>query len=107
MSTRTITGTVKVQIGSYIRQEWLRNPDDEEVFKCLSFTNLDMSDCGHTVVGEAQVTVTLPDHDTIIGNKVDALRAEKTRTLADAQLKATQIEGQIQSLLAITCEVAA
>lgn len=56
---------------------------------------------GYTKVGEAEVIVHLIDRDTMVQHKVESLRAEKTKTLADAQAKATAIDGQIQSLLAI------
>ncbi len=52
-------------------------------------------------VGFATVKVTIADEQTILERTVDALRAEKAKARADAQAKATEIEGKIQKLLAI------
>jgi hypothetical protein len=56
---------------------------------------------GYTYIGEATITVDVPDEKTLIDSKVEALREEIKTTRADATAKVTQLEGQIQQLLAI------
>jgi hypothetical protein len=71
----------------------------------LIFWHLDnFSKMGYTFVGEAELTVTVPDEKTLIDNKVQALREEAKSIRAAATAQVTRIEGQIQSLLAITCD---
>ena len=54
-----------------------------------------------TLVGSAEVTVTLIDEGQINAAQVSALVAEKRRIQAECELAVTRIDGQIQSLLAI------
>jgi hypothetical protein len=56
---------------------------------------------GYTYIGEATITVEVPDERTLIDNKVEALREEIKTTRAEATAKVTKLEGQIQQLLAI------
>lgn len=65
---------------------------------------LDMSGYGWTFVGNAEITLDVPDEKALIENKVAALREEAKLVKADATARVTQIEGQIQSLLAISCD---
>lgn len=67
----------------------------------LSFSCFDMAPCGWTLVGEAEISVTLADVDTIVQSKVQALRSQKETVLAEAQARVTRLDAQIQSLLAI------
>lgn len=55
-------------------------------------------------VGKARIEIDLIERDTMTANAVSSLRKKKDAVLAAAQLEATRIEGQIQSLLAITNE---
>ena len=103
---RIITGTVPVQISKYIELEELNDADDKKLFVRLNFTDTDMADRGWSIVGTAQVTVTLNDADTIVGDKVKSLQTEATKVQADAQAAVTRIQRQINELLAITNEVA-
>ncbi len=105
MAQRTITGTIKVQLPSSYGPKDLEG-DDRRVFDLLSFTASDMSGYGYAVVGTAEIVVTLNDTDTIIGDKITALRAEKKQVQADATKRCTEIERQVQQLLAITMESA-
>lgn len=68
----------------------------------LIYSDADMTSEGWSVVGEAEITVTLFSHDQLIANKVDALRAEAKSVRAAATARVTQIESQIQNLLAIS-----
>lgn len=56
---------------------------------------------GYTHIGSAQVMLTLNSRDALLANKVTSLQARKASVLADAQRTATEIEGEIQKLLAI------
>ena len=104
MSTRTITATVPAWIGKYslLGPHELRNGSDEEIINALTFVNFDMTGCGYTVAGTAEVTVILVDPDTLITNKVGALRQELSRHRAEAHAKENAILEQINNLLAIT-----
>ena len=101
MASRTITGTIKVQLMSCYGPADLER-SDAEVFERISLIDIDMSDSGYAVVGTASVTITLNDADTIIGDKVEALRSQSMKVQADATNEVTRIERQIQQLLAIT-----
>jgi len=61
---------------------------------------------GYTLVGTATITVEIADESAIYAAKVESLKAAKTQILAEAQAKATAIEGEIQKLLSITMEAA-
>ena len=59
---------------------------------------------GWVNVGKARIEIELIDRDTMTSNAVASLRKQKESVIAAAQMEATRIEGQIQSLLAITNE---
>jgi hypothetical protein len=59
------------------------------------------SEMGYTYVGPAEVTVEVPDLREMVENKVAALREEMAATRAKATARCTEIESQIQNLLAI------
>ncbi|MGN3707146.1 hypothetical protein [Achromobacter xylosoxidans] len=67
----------------------------------LSYTNLDMTECGYTLIGKARITLALPDRDRLIDSKVASMRAEVKKIRAEAEAKACHIENQISNLLAI------
>ena len=56
---------------------------------------------GYILVGTADVTLHLRAPETLAAAQIDTLRAQKKAVMAEAQNKATQIERQIQTLLAI------
>ena len=103
---RTITAEVPAYLFSiYYGPQDLQRPD-AEVANLLTLRDMSASP-DYVRVGTAQVTIDLVDQSEMVANKVEALKAQKQRTLADAQAKATAIESQIQQLLAITHEVQA
>lgn len=67
----------------------------------LSYTNLDMTECGYTLIGKARITLALPDRERLIDSKVASMRAEVKKIRAEAEAKASHIENQISNLLAI------
>lgn len=89
---------------SSIGPEDLINAKPESLVEQFYYTrsSSNMAAHGWTRVGEAEITVTLPDTEELVANKIDALRKQKDNVLAEAQNKATNIERQIQTLLAIT-----
>lgn len=102
---RTITTTLNVVASNYcaFTPEDYATKDGHTLGQGLAYWPTSYSiDNGFSKVGTAEVTITLHDPDDLIANKVEALRAEKQQTLADAQAKATRLESQIQQLLAIT-----
>lgn len=71
----------------------------------IGFSNHDMTSAGWVKAGAATITIEVKDRDAMVESKIESLRAMQAKTLADAQARATTIEGQIQKLLAITNEV--
>ena len=104
MTTRTITARTKAWFSSASDGPEDLQGDPLHAVNTLSFYGSDMRNMGWTLVGEADITVHVVDEQELVANKVDALRAEKSKTLADAQMKATEIDSKIQKLLAITNE---
>ncbi len=100
---RTITAKIPAYLWSaFYGPQDLQQPD-AQVLNVLTLRDVGNSPA-YIKVGTAYVTVQLIDEKSVIANKVEALKSEKQKTLADAQAKATHIESQIQQLLAITHE---
>lgn len=70
----------------------------------MAFYDHDMTSSGWTKVGTAVITMEVVDKAAMVESKIESLRALQTKTIADAQAKSTEIEGQIQKLLAISHE---
>ena len=108
MATQKITGRCTVLLSKYspLGPDDVKPGADVSGF-CLVSEDTDLehwlSD-GYVYVGTAEVNIDAVDSKTLVENKVDTLKAERTKVLAEAQAKATAIEGQIQQLLAITYE---
>ena len=100
MKTSKATLTAFVSEYSLFRPDRIGVDTDEAVVGSLAFFNPPVGS-GWTRVGTAEITVTFDDSDTITLSKIESLREEKKRVLAAAEAKATSIEGQIQSLLAL------
>jgi len=60
--------------------------------------------CGYILVGSAEVTVDVPECD-LIQAEVAELERARDQVLADAQLKANQLNQKIQQLLCIEHQV--
>lgn len=106
MAQRIITGTLKAQLIDIYGPQDLQG-DDKRVFGRLTFSTSDMSSYGYAVVGTAEIVVTLNDTDTIISNKIDALRAEAKQVQSEAYKRCTEIERKVQELLSITMDAGA
>lgn len=61
----------------------------------------------YTLVGHAEVTITIAKRETIIAGKADALRAELEKDRADSQVRQNALIRKISELEALTYEVAA
>lgn len=99
---RTITGTIGAYItGSLGPADLIGDPC--QVLNNLSYFNYSgMENYGWARVGTATITVEIEDEQQLIRNKIDALKSEKNAILGEAQAKATEIDGKINNLLAIT-----
>lgn len=105
-----ITGSMVVLVSKYTRFD-PSNPAAAEVsqFTFAGASALDESgkltgfwaNEGYIYAGHAAIEVSLLPQADITARAVETLKQQKMQVLADAQAKATQIEGQIQSLLAI------
>lgn len=98
---KTLKHTTKAWLSEFATS---RNADPNNP-ENLTFSDGDMAEYGWTHVGEADITVTLHDAGAIQAQQVATLREAKRRIQAEAQMHITQIDGQIQSLLALPAEV--
>lgn len=105
---RTITATVPAWITSNsFDPRKLIDGKADEIISTLSYYSLtDMTDLGWVKCGTAEITLTIHDEKEVIGNKISALKAEKAAVLADAEAKATRIDGMIQELIEYKPEAA-
>jgi hypothetical protein len=78
----------------------------EEGARRLSFFRADMSAYGFLYIGKATITVEIPDEKELVENAVASLREQAAHIRAKATAECTEIEGQIQQLLAITYQPA-
>lgn len=103
--TQVHEGTLIAWITSDWNAEGAMSGDSKQVLQSVHLTHIDgMESSGWVRAGTARVEVTLIDKTEMVENKVESLKAQKTSILAEAQMKVTQIEEQIQKLLAITYE---
>ena len=57
---------------------------------------------GYIMVGTTNIEITMFPREVVTSRAIATLKAQKEAVLAKASAEATRIEGQIQSLLAIT-----
>ena len=91
----TITKTIKMNLYA--------DADYGEEAKYIITAACEMEDFGYVLVGskEIEVEIAIPESFDIVNAKIDALKAEKQKIGATAQVQMNNIEEQIQSLLAI------
>jgi len=92
---KTVTGTTVAWL-----YPW-KSKESPEEFSNLSFVDCDMTDQGYVKVGTATITVELIDNKEIVNGQLSMLNEAKRRVQAEAEKALTEIETQIQSLLAI------
>lgn len=95
-----------VKTGVWLTNQWttveeLLGMTQEQLVSKLTCWDIDCHIEGWTLVGTAEVAITLDSKDKMIGNKVDALKAELKKTKADAEVRCNFLRGQINNLLAI------
>ena len=95
---KTITGKITAYLSGRSESSDPQDIDD------LAFSTLDMTDHGWVKVGDAEITVSLYGREEITRSQVSMLTEAKRRIQAETQAKINQIDGQIQSLLAIECK---
>ena len=79
----------------------LREATQERVTDGLSFHSTDMTSCGWTKVGTAEIIVTFIDENEINAAQVSSLREMKRAVMAKAEAEINLIEGHIQNLLCL------
>lgn len=100
-----ITGQINVYLSPYSNLSMNDYDKAKDVAQFLFFKDKPTGE--YTLVGKADISITFSPRADIVANKVDVLRTELQTVRAKAQLKANEIEQQIQNLLAITNEVSA
>lgn len=105
---RTIVGEATAWLPNHANPDHLASDDPNEVVRGLAFTGPEsqMQSVGWTLIGKASITVEVPDMNGLVEAKIDTLKKQQKSVLAEAQAKSTELEGQIQKLLAITFEPA-
>lgn len=103
---KTITATVPAWItgNAYLLHE-INAMTPERAVSALAFFHPFNEDGsgpnGWVKVGTAEITVTFDDEAEITGQQITHLRAAQQKVKADCEVALNQLEGQIQSLLAI------
>ncbi len=87
---------------SDLRPADLHEADAGKLMSQLGYSSHDMTDQGWVRVGEASITVELASVEALAADTIAALR----RKQGELQSAQTRIEGEIQKLLSISCEVA-
>jgi len=71
------------------------------VTDCVLVFSSDMSEYGYTVLGTKKITLDVPQDVDINGAKIDNLKQQKKKLLAETEVKVNAIEDDIQKLLCI------
>lgn len=105
MGKKTIAGTIGAYLTEYsgIKPDDIRSPTPDIVSK-LAFSSHNMTSAGWVKIGEARIEIDVMREDEVVNGAVAGLRAQQQKARADAEAKCTDIERQIQTLLAITHE---
>lgn len=98
MTTKTASIGAWLPAHNQFRPADLHSVDDVELANALGYSQHDMTSAGWVKVGTAKITVELLSVEQCMHGTIEALRREQ----GELQAKATQIEGEIQKLLAIT-----
>lgn len=99
--SRQVKLNMQVSLSPYslLKANDVQGATDEQLATWLSFSSKVPEDSTH--VGTAEITVTLHDHKEIVTSQVAALQQRKKHIQAEAQKHITNLEHQIQSLLAL------
>lgn len=74
---------------------------EEGGFAFHVFRHEDMSGCGYTALDTVEVEFTVPPRDVMVNGAIAAFRQKQREIRAEAEVKAKNIEEQIQRLLCI------
>jgi hypothetical protein len=99
---RTVNGKITAYLSEYHNLDELKEDEATSVINAVSFSMHDLTTNGYTVVGQAEITLTILAEDQLLLNKIASLTKQKQCVLAEAQSTATRIDEKIQSLMAIT-----
>ena len=103
--SKQVKGTVSVWLPyAYTKTSDLHKLDDERLVASVHFQNADMSHCGWTRVGTAEVIMTLDDCKTCTANQVAILQSQLKEMRAEHQQAQNRLTKQIHELLAIDNE---
>lgn len=100
---RTVKGTTGAYVSEYsgLNINNIGKAKDKALIENLTYASFDSAPKGWTKVGSVDVVITLFDDKEINESQIATLREMKKTVQAEAQKKITEIEQQIQSLLAI------
>jgi len=104
----THTAEVHAWLSSYNSIEGLFDSKSDRVIAALAYSNIGPgSDSyfereGYTYIGKATITVTVGAPNDVIASKVESLKAQQKSVRAKAQKTVTELDQQIQKLLAIS-----
>lgn len=98
---KTIKGKLKVWITDSAAQYGY----DKDSINGYAYSNAEMSDCGWTLAGTAEITIKIESDDALVKNMVSAIDAQIQKTKADAQVAINALEERKQQLLALPATV--
>lgn len=96
---KTITATVSAYMNRWSSVDELMERKPKDAIGAIFIG--DTTDSTWIRIGSASVTVEIADDKEIKAGLVDSLKATKKKIQADAEKSITEIDAQIQSLLAI------
>lgn len=107
MNKKTINGESTAWLGSSFGPEalWLNPAKVMQAISVFDNDSTDWSAYGYTRIGVVRFEIDLVDDDAIVISKVASLEAEIRKEQADSQMRVTDLQSKIQTLLAITNEV--
>lgn len=87
----------------YLDLNDIRKPEESTWF---AYTDIDtdMSKYGCTLIGTAEIEITMLDQSVITSNAIDAIKTQIKSFRADSEHKINVLQDQINKLLAITNE---
>jgi hypothetical protein len=106
---KTITATVPAWLtSSYPSLSSIMADSPERAVSSLMscMTHSDAVPEGWIKVGMSEITITFDDPAEVTESQIASLRAAKKKVQADCEIALMQLDGQIQSLLAIESKVA-
>lgn len=100
---KTVTGTLNAYMTEYsgLTAEDISNPS-RETLSALSYSDQEMGGMGWIKVGRASIEIEFLSDEALRVGAVKSLREQQSKIRAEAERKATDLERQIQTLLAIT-----